>query len=1043
MRRGKIAININYFLSIVISLIVSSSHLYGQGGQLSINRVSQMPSLPSPYLMRDWKTVAINYDQLAFSTTITGEHLPLIGSISTGINYPELAPILLQTYVGSNSGNQAEAINIIPAIVGASLMGLDKSNQDGVNWVIKTKDFFNKTNGQNVYLNGYSTSSGGDWWYDVMPNIFFYQLFTQYPDISDYDQQFTSVADRWLDAVHSMGGSNTPWTVPNMNYRAWDLSTMTGNSDGVIEPEASGGIGWLLYHAYVTTGEKKYLEGAQMSIEFLSNLDSNPSYELQLPYGTLTAAKMNADLGTTYDISKMINWSFDRGALRGWGTIAGTWNGLDVDGLIGEANDGGNDYAFIMNGFQQVAALVPMIKYDKRFARGIAKWTLNMANASRLFYSQYLPEDSQDDFIWSSANDPNSVIAYEALKEVWEGKPLYGTGDAKRNSWTQTNLGLYGSSHVGYLAAIVEPTDVEGILLLDLNKTDFFKTEVFPSYAVYNPHPTDQQVTLPLSTGSYDIYDAISETIINTNVNGSVLITIKADETLLLTYVPSGSVLSPIDGKLYIDEEIVDYHYGYDFGGSLRIKSLAASDTLVEFNQQVPVFALVENETTTVNYTWSVNGVTTDVFTDNVFTWTVPSIAGRTVLQLNIESDGKTALDSIVFNVVEDIPVPPVIHSITADKLWYMNENQAVLMCDATDDNQTPGELTYNWTVPAGTIINENGVTLTWQLPNAEGVYEVECEVTDLELQTTTAKKLILTKQLITEATPPFAYYPLDGDANDYSGNGRHAMMSGVDDVADARGEPNKAYQFDSGSDIIYVDNSSTLNFQDKITLSFWVKLSNLSDEAFILSHGSWEERWKVSVIPDGRLRWTVKTNAGTIDLDSTFPLELNQFYHFAVVYTGYSMELYVDGELDNFITHSGLMGTTSKSLTFGRKDEGESKYFLRGTLDEVRIYNASLLPDDISTLISTWNLITGVEGTHEIITIYPNPSNSTFYISGIADNQTNFMSIHDLNGRSVNFDVTSSNDKLKINVGNERSGLLLLKIKTDHSIYFHKIFIN
>lgn len=40
-----------------------------------------------------------------------------------------------------------------------------------------------------------------------------------------------------------------------------------------------------------------------------------------------------------------------------------------------------------MNGFQQAAALAPVAKYDKRYARAIGKWLLNIANASRLFYN--------------------------------------------------------------------------------------------------------------------------------------------------------------------------------------------------------------------------------------------------------------------------------------------------------------------------------------------------------------------------------------------------------------------------------------------------------------------------------------------------------------------------------------------------------------------------------------------------------------------------------------------------------------------------------
>ena len=96
------------------------------------------------------------------------------------------------------------------------------------------------------------------------------------------------------------------------------------------------------------------------------------------------STRLLAELGTDYNVEKMVNWSFDRGFLRGWGTIVGSWGGLSVSGLVGEANDSGNDYAFQMNGVQQAAALVPMVRYDKRFARAIGKWMLHLASAMAL-----------------------------------------------------------------------------------------------------------------------------------------------------------------------------------------------------------------------------------------------------------------------------------------------------------------------------------------------------------------------------------------------------------------------------------------------------------------------------------------------------------------------------------------------------------------------------------------------------------------------------------------------------------------------------------
>ena len=64
-----------------------------------------------------------------------------------------------------------------------------------------------------------------------------------------------------------------------------------------------------------------------------------------------------------------------------------------------------------------VGALVPMVRYDGRFARAIGKWVLNITNASRLFYPNYLPDDHQDSEVWAHLYDPNSYIAHESMRE--------------------------------------------------------------------------------------------------------------------------------------------------------------------------------------------------------------------------------------------------------------------------------------------------------------------------------------------------------------------------------------------------------------------------------------------------------------------------------------------------------------------------------------------------------------------------------------------------------------------------------------------------
>jgi len=114
---------------LLLPLCIFVMQSFAQPGQLSISRIDQMPDLPSPFQIRDWNSVTLDYDSFVFDLNKSGQYLPLsrVGSVGQ-FNYPDNTPIFLDSYVGADDhSNQAEAINILPAIIGASLAGIDKS----------------------------------------------------------------------------------------------------------------------------------------------------------------------------------------------------------------------------------------------------------------------------------------------------------------------------------------------------------------------------------------------------------------------------------------------------------------------------------------------------------------------------------------------------------------------------------------------------------------------------------------------------------------------------------------------------------------------------------------------------------------------------------------------------------------------------------------------------------------------------------------------------------------------------------------------------
>ncbi|MDD5765853.1 MAG: laminin G, partial [Candidatus Marinimicrobia bacterium] len=816
----------------------------GYSQQVSISRVELMPNLPSPYLMRDWKQVAQGYDSLVFDLTKTGTYLPLIWINNNTVNYPTHSSFGLHTVVGTPYPTNAEGINALPAVIGASLVGIDKSNQDGHNWVLGCEEWFNKRPEENVYLNNAVTQSGDDWWYALMPNVFFYQLYDLYPGTGDFNFQLTSVADQWLRAVVAMGGNTAPWQKPSMNYRGWYLSTMKPYTSGVTEPEAAGAIAWLLYNAYIKTGEVKYRIGAEWAMEFLNSYSRNPAYELQLPYGVYAAARMNAELGTTYDIEKMVNWCFDPdNNVREWGVTLGKWGDYDCYGLVGEAKTTG--YAFAMNGFEMAGALVPMLRYDSRFARAIGKWVLNLANASRLFYSPFLPDSLQDGEAWSKVYDPEGYIAHESMRKFAIGNSVspFATGDAMSGGWGETNFALYGSSHVGILGGIIDTTNVAGILKLDLRKTDYFQEDAYPSYLFYNPCDEVKTVLFDVGNQSVDLYDAVSKTFIATGVTGETNINIPADAAILAVLAPASGTVHYAGEKMLVNDIVVDYHSGKIVTNyPPRIKSIAADSTALKAGRTYKIYCTAaDHDADDLRFSWKVNE--TQVGTDSsIIELTMPEIDTTLTIICQV-SDGinDPVIDSIRIQVYTAQNQAPVISSLTATARRIAPADTTILNCVASDPDGD--SLTFDWTAVAG-IIENAGAIATWKAPDTAGNFYIHCTVIDKFNGTATDSILIAVGDTSGHLIgTPVAYYAFSGNADDQSGINNHGTVNGADLVANRFGNPNSAYYFNGTSDNIRVSNSASLNFTEAITVSFWMKAAELytSRESYPISHGNWE----------------------------------------------------------------------------------------------------------------------------------------------------------------------------------------------------------
>jgi len=561
--------------------------------QIRIARIEQMPNLPQPFKMRDWKQVARDYDALVFDRNARGRFLPLIWEDRTHAT-SDLDGFGLYTVVGDprqgpavNPG-QHEAVNCLAAVVGASLVGIDKRRQDGHDYVRMCERYFspNDRGGLDVFGNTASLSPGtGSMWYLLFPNMLAFFLADCYPDHGRLEEYVRRSADTIAELVPALEKGR--W------YTGYDFVCREPVFNGRWrEGDAIAGVAWIEYMAWARLGERKYLDAARRAMNTLDDFDRSTFYEVLLPYGVTLAARMNAEQGCDYDAAQLLNWCLDGStACRpGWGVVVGNWGGYDVSGLQGSITDGGG-YAFAMNTFELAAALAPLPRYDARYARAIGKLLLNAANAARLFYTDALP--SQNQTCYEQRESFRDVIAYEGLRRVGlrpqdASVTPCACGDPLGGRWGKqdyvSDLSLYGSSHVGLMAAVIERTSDETILQVNCLKTDFFHEEAYPTFLYYNPYEETREIHVDVGGRPVDLYDAVQHTFVARRAMGKTSLQLAPDSAALIVLTPVGGRLTRDGHTMLIDGVPVDYN-----GGTVVPPEPPHSDTIRRIRATTPV----------------------------------------------------------------------------------------------------------------------------------------------------------------------------------------------------------------------------------------------------------------------------------------------------------------------------------------------------------------------------------------------------------------------------------------------------------------------
>jgi uncharacterized repeat protein (TIGR01451 family) len=199
-------------------------------------------------------------------------------------------------------------------------------------------------------------------------------------------------------------------------------------------------------------------------------------------------------------------------------------------------------------------------------------------------------------------------------------------------------------------------------------------------------------------------------------------------------------------------------------------------------------------------------------------------------------------------------------------------------------------------------------------------------------------------------------YWPLNGNATDYSGNEFNGIISGATPIEDRFGHSDGAYSFNGINNYIVIP--SILNSLDNFTISGWYKSNENQDGSFVyLGVNGGPGCDGVGIGPGDGGTWFGPGNKlvlggcnGLNWMGTEYELPpIQTWNHFALVKIPGRIQVYING----VSAHFDLQGNpllTSNTIYFGAAAPG-GDYAFNGGLDDVYFYDRGLSAQEIQSL--------------------------------------------------------------------------------------------
>ncbi len=212
-------------------------------------------------------------------------------------------------------------------------------------------------------------------------------------------------------------------------------------------------------------------------------------------------------------------------------------------------------------------------------------------------------------------------------------------------------------------------------------------------------------------------------------------------------------------------------------------------------------------------------------------------------------------------------------------------------------------------------------------------------------------------KQPVSAQTALLGHWKFNGSAGDSSGNGRNGIVSdaGVTVINDD-GVGGQCYGFNNG--YVQLPLNPETELSDDFTYMLWVKPINATAFRNIMGSGNagTAAGWIVKAA-EGNIKVPIYNKAEVKSTD--YKMEDRKWYHIAVVNDGKAkkLKLYVNGVLDDEASLAGASKRTWGNIMYVGTRTPDKGNKWSGYIDDVRIYNGVLSPEEIGNIVKNSGL--------------------------------------------------------------------------------------